>query len=66
MNPLLWQLNPVFRIIALVLGVLFLAAASDGVFRGLDEAVMLTFGIVLAGLGAGQLWQFGIRRAPRE
>ena len=67
MNPMLWKLNPVFRIIALLLGLLILGLfMSDPRPEGADAVVFLLMGSILSGLGVWQLWRFGLRWVPLE
>ena len=67
MNPMLWKLNPAFRVLALLLGLLFLGVQYvDAPFSGSDAWVGWAFGGILTAAGAWNLLQFRLRRVPLE
>jgi len=67
MNRMLWKLNPVFRLLALVLGVLIIGIQLSSVpLQGADYWIGWAAACVLTTLAAWNLWQFGLRRIPLE
>ena len=67
MNPMLWKLDPTFRILAPLLGLATVGIQfSDVPFPGSERWTGLALGAALAGVGAWNLWQFRFSQDPLE
>ena len=67
MDPMLWKLNPTFRVVALMLGVLTVGIQFSIVpFPGSERWTGLAFGLALTAAGAWNLWRYGFKRVPLE